>query len=308
MRSSQIIESSETIESIEQAFDREALRRVCEMPEEDFVAAYGMQRVSTPRRFKDDPDNEFYAYLDNGSDVLAVAHLDTVGLAHERACHFLDTEGGTVVYSRALDDRLGAYIILELLPKLGIKHDILLTVGEEQGRSTAQHFWPDKDYNSMIEFDRGGTDVVMYQYEDDEIADLVRQSGARVGDGIFSDISYMEHLGIKGFNWGVGYQDYHYPRAHAYLDDTFSMVAKYLRFHEITAGLLLEHVEERPWETEDETVNLALAIWNARMSSGDYSDLDTPDLDEECDHEWRIVNHDEANLDEAPDLDEALPA
>lgn len=288
----------ETIKSVEQAFDREALRRICEMPEEDFVAAYGMQKVSTPGYLKDDPD-EFYAYLDNGSDVLAVAHLDTVGQAHQRACHFLDTEGGTVVYSRALDDRLGAYIILELLPKLGIKHDILLTVGEEQGRSTAQHFWPDKDYNSMIEFDRGGTDVVMYDYETADIAELVERSGARVGDGIFSDISYMEHLGIKGFNWGVGYREYHSPRSHAYLDDTFSMVAKYLKFHEITAGRLLEHVEKkRPWETwetEDEAADLALAIWNARMSSGDYSDLDTPDLDE-------------ADLDEVPDLDEALPA
>ena len=47
-----------------------------------------------------------------------------------------------MVHSGALDDRLGAYIILDLLPKLGINVDVLLTVGEEQGRSTANFFAP----------------------------------------------------------------------------------------------------------------------------------------------------------------------
>jgi hypothetical protein len=186
------------------AFDREGLARICEMPERDFAPAYGMDTYVIEKR---ETDN-FYAYKDNGSNVLAVAHLDTVGLAHERGCHFLDTEGGPVVYSRALDDRLGAYIILDLLPSLGITCDVLLTVGEESGRSTAEFFEPPtgKDYNWMIEFDRGGTDVVMYQYEDRATTKLVEASGARVGDGIFSDIAYLEHLGIKGFNWGVGYR------------------------------------------------------------------------------------------------------
>src|SRR4051794_30743638 len=118
---------------VERAFSREGLRRICEMPERDFAKAYGMETVSVHQK----APNDYYYYRDNGSDILAVAHLDTVGLAHQRACHFVDTEGGPVVYSRALDDRLGAYIILDLLPALGITHDILLTVGEESGQSTA---------------------------------------------------------------------------------------------------------------------------------------------------------------------------
>lgn len=113
--------------------------------------------------------------------------------------------------------------------------------GEESGMSTAQHFQPGKQYDWMIEFDRGGTDVVMYDYDDPEVREMVREAGADVGQGIFSDICYLEHLGIKGFNWGVGYRDYHYPRAHAYLDDTFSMVAKYLRFHERNEGTTMPH-------------------------------------------------------------------
>lgn len=225
---------------VEQAFDRKALRRVCEADERSFAATYGMQVTEVPDQRA--PDN-FYLYKDNGSSVLAVAHLDTVG--SDRACRFVVTEGaGTVVFSQALDDRLGAYIILELLPKLGLDYDILLTVGEESGQSTAAYFQPPKEYDWMIEFDRGGTDVVMYQYDDVEVRQLVKDSGARVGSGSFSDISYLGHLEIKGFNWGVGYQDYHGPRAHAFLDDTFSMVARYLAFHEQNEGVFMPHCQE----------------------------------------------------------------
>lgn len=223
-------------------FDADELARICTLPERQFGRAFGMTRhkVNQPA-----PDN-FYFFQDNGSDVLAVAHLDTVAGATKRTARFLETEAGLVVYSRALDDRLGAYVILDLLPKLGITYDVLLTVGEESGSSTARHFDPPKQYDWMIEFDRGGTDVVMYQYDDDEVRDMVRESGAAVGEGIFSDICYLDHLGVKGFNWGVGYRDYHEPRAHAYLDDTFSMVAKYTRFHEQNAGTYMPH-DTDPW-------------------------------------------------------------
>lgn len=227
----------EDTSEIEAAFSREDLKRVCEMHETEFRDRYGMQFTLCDQKA---PSN-FYLFKDNGSDVLAVAHLDTVMEHARRTANFVDTEAGPIIYSGALDDRLGAYIILELLPKLGITHDILLTVGEESGNSTAEFFTTTKEYNWMIEFDRGGTDVVLYQYENKEMKDLVRDSGARVGDGIFSDISYMEHLGIKGINWGVGYRDYHGPRSHAYLDDTFSMVQKYRRFHEANKMFYYPH-------------------------------------------------------------------
>lgn len=229
---------SSNLKRVERAFSREGLARVCAMPEEDFAAAYDMDTYGVDQR----EPHDFYHFRDNGSNVLAVAHLDTVSDASEREAHFLDTSGGPVVYSRALDDRLGAYIILDLLPELlGHQYDVLLTTGEEMGASTAAFFEPDKDYDWMIEFDRGGTDVVMYQYEDEETCDAVRRVGARVGDGIFSDISYMDHLGCKGWNWGVGYQDYHGPRAHAYLDDTMMMVARFLNFDHHNRGVYYPH-------------------------------------------------------------------
>lgn len=243
------LDLDDLIEQIWAKFDRDALARVCAMDEEEFEAYYQMDRYAVDQPAPDD----FFLFRSAGSEggedssILAVAHLDTVARAnpHERRAQFLDTEGGTVVYSRALDDRLGAYIILELLPDLGLMFDVLLTVGEESGRSTAQFFGVDPGkYNWMIEFDRGGSDVVMYQYEDKDTADLVRATGARVEDGIFSDISFLDHLGIKGFNWGVGYQDYHGPKAHAWLDDTFKMLAYFLRFHHTNADVVLTHTPD----------------------------------------------------------------
>ena len=220
------------------SFDRAELRRVCEMPEEEFAATYGLGTYRVEQVGAD-----FYCYQDNGSNILAVAHLDTVSGRADRGCQFVDTEAGPVVFSRALDDRLGAYIILDLLPKLGIVCDVLLTVGEESGQSTARFFDPPKHYNWMIEFDRGGTDVVLYQYDDKVTADLVSETGATVGDGIFSDISVLEHLECKGFNWGVGYRDYHGPRSHAFLDDTFEMLEYFVIFHDNNADDYLPHDE-----------------------------------------------------------------
>lgn len=230
-------------EDVAAAFNRDALADICAMHETDFAATFGLDVVPVDQKA---PDN-FYCFQDNGSAILGVAHLDTVGLHDERAARFVETEAGEVVFSRALDDRLGAYVLLDLLPQLGIVTNVLLTTGEESGNSTAGFFDADGvEHNWGIEFDRGGTDVVMYQYEDDDLCDRVRASGARVGEGIFSDIGWLEHLEIKCLNWGVGYRDYHGPRAHAFLDDTFEMVSYFLRFHEANAGIYLPHEYQEP--------------------------------------------------------------
>lgn len=242
-------------------FDPNALAKICELDERDFGDAFDLTQFTTDDLHVD-KDEDFWFFKDNGSSVLAVAHLDTVAHSDTRAARFIETESGPVVFSRALDDRLGAYIILDLLPNLGVQYDVLLTTGEESGSSTAQFFDAPKQYDWMIEFDRGGTDVVMYQYEDREVKGMVEAAGAEVGDGIFSDICYLDHLDIKGFNWGVGYRDYHGPRAHAYLEDTIDMVAQYMLFHEQNEGTYMPHesrlVSGRPWwSVYDETELMA---------------------------------------------------
>jgi hypothetical protein len=244
-------------------FNLGALARVLEAHETDFEAMYDMVKHEIPERSEeakqyakynwataDDVPADFYVFKDNGSSILAVAHLDTVGAHEQRTCHYTETANGPIVFSRALDDRLGAYVLAELLPSMGLTFDLLLTVGEEQGQSTAEFFEPsrhhDRQYNWVIEFDRGGTDVVLYQYHDFATERMVERTGARVSHGAFSDISYMEHLGIKCFNWGVGYRDYHGPRAHVWLDDMFTMVDYFVDFHAEHSEKRLPHEEAQP--------------------------------------------------------------
>jgi hypothetical protein len=221
------------IAAVRSAFDADRLVDICQT--DDFTRWADRFEL----RPHADGSERFYWHRDNGSSVLAVAHLDTV--QDDRTCQVVDTASGLLAVSGGLDDRLGAYVILELLPALGITCDILLTTDEEIGGSTARDFVPSKEYDWMIEFDRGGTDVVAYQYDSKELGEMVEDAGARMGQGSYSDICELEHLGCVGLNWGVGYQDYHSPRAHAWLDDTFRMLARFQRFHRANEGYYLPH-------------------------------------------------------------------
>lgn len=210
--------------TVKENFDAEALKFVCET---DDFSGYA-DRYDLPDGVKG--RKRFYYYQDNGSDILAIAHLDTVCPDH--TCTVVETAAGLLAVSGALDDRLGAYVILELLPLLGITCDWLLTTDEEIGASTAIDFESNKDYRWMFQFDRGGTDVVMYEYETPALRSRVTDSGAKVGIGSFSDICLLNHLGCSGFNWGVGYEEYHGGRSHAWLEDTFRMAARFVKFYE----------------------------------------------------------------------------
>ena len=65
--------------------------------------------------------------------------------------------------------------------------------------------------------------------------------------GSYSDIGSLTHLGVAGFNWGVGYHDAHSTRAWALLDETFLNVGRFLRFHQRYAGERIEHIVQPKW-------------------------------------------------------------
>ena len=158
---------------------------------------YGLKRNKGPYWFKD-----------NNSKILAVAHLDSV--QEWTHCKFL----GDRVYSPTLDDRLGVWVILEGLK--GLTFDILLTTNEEMCASTAADFKTKRQYNWIFEFDRSGTDVVMYDYESKEMEELLAENKFRLGVGSYTDICEIEHLNCKGFNFGAAYYDYHNQYAYAF--------------------------------------------------------------------------------------------
>lgn len=169
-----------------------------------------------------------YTFMDNGSDVLGVAHLDTV--QHDAHSTLIRVNKQPILLCPRLDDRLGVYIITKMLPRLGIVCDWLLTTGEEIGQSSAELFKTDKVYNWAFSFDRAGTDCVMYQFEHKALKKLVRKAGFRVGQGSFSDLSFLE-IGCSGINFGCGYQDCHSLHAYAPLNDTFAMVDLFAAFY-----------------------------------------------------------------------------
>ena len=164
-------------------------------------------------------------YIDRGGDILAVAHLDWV-LFNENPKITKQFENVRIEECPQLDDRLGAWMCLDVLPEAGITCDVLLTDSEESGNSTAQFFQAPKDYNFMIQFDRAGSDAVMYEYEDQFCHDILTECGYEVGYGSFTDICYLSHLGCKGFNFGVGYHDQHSDGCHANLAETFNSFSK----------------------------------------------------------------------------------
>lgn len=212
--------------------DVNKLRRRCNMPISNF---WGMGKVG------DDGKGNRHVFIDRGGSILAVAHLDTVqkgeGFQYNRKA----------VASPRLDDRLGVYVILDLLPKLGVVCDVLLTENEEIGRSTARDFVADKEYNWIFEFDRGGTDAVMYDYENDHMIGLLETAGFVVGWGSYTDICDLEHLGVKGINFPVAYYNYHSVAAYTKIRELEDSVSKFLSFYDAHKDTRFPHtvVEKR---------------------------------------------------------------
>lgn len=184
-----------------------------------------------------------YFFQDNGSDTLAVAHLDYskgLGPVHTTTTKLADD---TVFFCPTLDDRAGVYAIESYLKTMGLKYDILLTTGEENMQSSSMFFKPPKGkkYNWMFSFDRRGTDAVMYDYKDAETIGKLNEAGWMVGTGTYSDICDLDHLRCKGINFGVGYYAEHTLRCHLSRKDFILNMRKFLRFYNKHRGEPMPH-------------------------------------------------------------------
>lgn len=218
--------------------DRNKLTACCQMNKRSFRKLGRVTHTS---------DQMDYIHIDRGAKVLGVAHLDVV--RNMRDVNYFTLNGRRGIMSGALDDRLGVYILLHLLPKLGVECDVLLTDGEEVGKSTAQHFQlPEgKEYNWLFSFDRRGTDVVMYDYDCKHLDDKLAAVGLKSSIGSFSDISSMEHLKVKAFNVGTGYHDEHTDMCHAYFDDVISQANRFAEFWRLHHKSKMEHEPMEKW-------------------------------------------------------------
>lgn len=177
--------------------------------------------------FAYDPKGEYSFRETLGSKILIVAHCDHVDCGSD---HFaIDSENDTV-FSTRLDDRLGVYAILDYLPSIGIEgYDVLLTNYEEKGQSTARNFRTNKQYNWIVSFDRRGTDVVVYDYIDDQWLSALGEHWM-IGQGSFSDISMLEHLGACAANIGIGYHHEHTMGSCVYIEEFLKQMEAFRNF------------------------------------------------------------------------------
>jgi hypothetical protein len=171
---------------------------------------------------------------------LIVAHADTV-LGSKAYDYSPETN---VVTSAELDDRLGIAIMLCLLLD-GIDISCLVCDNEEIGQTTARVFVKETTLRPcwLTEFDRRGTDVVCYDYETPLLVSMLEHVGFVVGEGSFSDIKFMQQLGVIGFNVGVGYHREHSLSCHANLNDTLLQVERWLTWLTWMNGVRLTHEE-----------------------------------------------------------------
>lgn len=213
-------------------FDLTKMRKFC---------LAGMDHFTQYGDVSETPDGKVI-FIDRGAPVLAIAHLDTVCNPKGR---FRFDPKRQMVQTPTLDDRLGVTILLDILPRIlgSNEFDVLLTEGEEIGRSTAAWFDPSRDYNWMFSFDRTGTDAVHYQYDNDPWMEALTSGmgGMQINTGIMSDISFMDHLGCSGVNVGCAYYKYHSPNAFANLRETKSQIGKFCRFFLDNKDTRFEH-------------------------------------------------------------------
>lgn len=202
-----------------------ALRKICSMGPKAIASKYGLTYYPT--------EDGGYYYKDNGAEVLAVAHLDSVlPFTHFDVARL---RPDTLIFAPNLDDRLGAYLILDLLLQVkDIKYDILLTLNEENGASTAAHFVPpvEKQYSWMFMFDRVGTGCTVYNYRGTDWELALDDAGFSVHKGSYSCITELGFLECKGVNFGAGYHDNHSPYAMASRMEILQQVRHFMLFWE----------------------------------------------------------------------------
>jgi len=181
--------------------------------------------------------NERYAFKDNDATILAVAHCDTV---HEGFYPYVFDAKNLLVYTPELDDRIGVYIITSLLPRLGVKCDVLLTENEEWCSSTAKDFKTEKKYNWIMEWDRRGAGCVLYQYDTPELRNIMQKYDFKVEVGSYTDICDLHWLGVSGINFATGYTNEHTKTCYADLRCLAKQVVRFLRFYHDYKDIRLE--------------------------------------------------------------------
>jgi len=201
-------------------------------------------------------------FIDRKSDVLFIAHLDTVV---KPQFHYKTRKR---IYATGLDDRLGCLVAYELAEQLGT--DLLLTDHEESFNSTAKYH-SCKNYNWIVEFDRYQDDIVLYECGSKDFENVINEYW-RIGLGSFSDISLLDTESCC-MNLGIGYYNAHSKNSYAKIKTVYRQIEKFKLFyakHKDTA--FIRDVSFRLWTWADNNDGdyCELCGWNDGTRIYDY--------------------------------------
>lgn len=201
------------------------------------VSFEDMAKLGTLHEVVDKGVTHKHIHVQRGGKVLGVAHLDSV----RPFKNFWLSK--SFVGCPTIDNRLGLWVIMYGLRRMGITLDLLLCDEEEKGKSTSQDFVlpAGVEYNSMVSFDRTGVDCALYQYLDKPFVELLKPFGIAGVQGAYSDIDSAGHLGIRGLNMGCGMYDYHSDAAYANLNELALQMKRYARFHKVYGEVRLPY-------------------------------------------------------------------
>ena len=177
-------------------------------------------------------------FIDRGSSVLFVAHLDTV----QKPKFYKQTNKR--IYAAGLDDRLGAMLAYKLSGELNA--DLLLTDLEESMKTTAQYH-DCKDYNWIVEFDRAGSDVVTYDLDNAEFL-MALSERWKIGFGSYSDIVDLQ-TDACCFNLGIGYENAHHVISYADIKTIKSQTVAFIDFY--NQHVDTKFVRDEQWLEDD---------------------------------------------------------
>lgn len=179
------------------------------------LADYVLDRADKTRR---------RIFIDRDAPWLFVAHVDTVVEPRIKKVN----RRKQIITGAGFDDRLGCYLAYVLSKHLGA--DLLLCDLEESLESTGQYH-DCKDYRFIVEFDRGGTDVVTYDRDNEEFRESLSAFWT-IGFGSSSDISTLSTTACC-VNVGIGYYLAHSQDSYIKPKEVASQVDKFLRWFDL---------------------------------------------------------------------------
>ena len=171
-------------------------------------------------------DKKHRIFIDCNSDILFVAHLDTVQEPKFIRVRNTKSKKPKRIYARGLDDRLGCMLAYELAAELNV--DLLITDHEETYESTAEYH-DCKDYNWICEFDRAGNDVVTYNQDSLDFLKALKEFW-HIGQGSFSDVCFLESSACT-MNLGIGYEFAHSVDSYADVKTLKDQIGRFRLFY-----------------------------------------------------------------------------